>query len=78
MSQNVVTIRSASNKASSETPTSSERLKNTPHTQKTLDTPYKIIVPSNVTTKLEYDFLEDLKINNANISLFELMKLPQI
>jgi hypothetical protein len=37
-----------------------------------------MIVPSNATTKLEYDFLEDLKRTKANISLFELMKLPQI
>ena len=34
--------------------------------------------PSNATTKLEYDFLEDLKRTKANISLFELMKLPRI
>jgi hypothetical protein len=27
---------------------------------------------------LEYDFLEDLKRTKENISLFELMKLPQI
>jgi hypothetical protein len=27
---------------------------------------------------LEYDFLEDLKKTKANISLFELMKIPQI
>jgi hypothetical protein len=36
------------------------------------------IVPSISITKLECDFLEDLKINKANISLFELMKLPWI
>ena len=29
-------------------------------------------------TKLEYDFLEDLKKIEANISQFELMKIPQI
>jgi predicted aspartyl protease len=28
--------------------------------------------------KLEYDFLEDLKKTKSNISLFELMKIPQI
>jgi hypothetical protein len=76
MSQNVVTIRSESKKASSETPTPSEPPKNAPDTQKTPETPSKMIVPSNISTKLEYDFLEDLKRNKANISLFELMKLP--
>jgi hypothetical protein len=33
---------------------------------------------SSPTSKLEYDFLEDLKRAKANFSLFELMKLPQI
>jgi hypothetical protein len=52
--------------------------KNSPHTQKTLDTPSKIIVLPNASTKLEYYLLEDLNITKENISLFELMKLPQI
>jgi hypothetical protein len=52
MSQNVVTTRSASKKASSDTPTPSEPPKNAPHTQKTSYTPSKIIVPSNAATKL--------------------------
>jgi hypothetical protein len=45
---------------------------------KILDTPYKMNVPSNATTNLEYDLFEDLKITKANIYLFELMNLPQI
>jgi hypothetical protein len=78
MSHSVVTTRSASKKASSKNPTPSKPPKNDPHTQKTPDTPSKMIVPSNATTKSEYDFMEDLKITKANISLFDLMKLPQI
>ena len=52
MSHNVITTRSASKKASSETPTPSEPPKNDPHTQKELDSPSKQTIPSNYVTKL--------------------------
>jgi hypothetical protein len=56
----------------------SEPPKNDPHTQKELDSPSKQTLPSNYVTKLEYDLLKELKRTKENISLFELMKLPQI
>jgi hypothetical protein len=52
--------------------------KTTPSNHKANNQTPKPSAPSISPTKLEYDFLEDLKKTKANISLFELMKLPQI
>jgi hypothetical protein len=78
MSHNVGTTRIEINKDSSQTPTPYKPPKNVPHKEKTLYTPSKMNVPYNVSTQLEYYVLEDLKRTKANISLFELLKLPQI
>jgi hypothetical protein len=61
MSQFLLTNISPSKKVSSDSSTPFKPPKNAPHTtQKTYNNP-KIIVPSNVVTKLEYKFFEDLK-----------------
>jgi hypothetical protein len=57
------------------TPNSS---KNTSSNPKTIDQTTKSNTSPTPLAKLEYDFLEDLKKTKANISLFELMKIPQI
>jgi hypothetical protein len=43
-----------------------------------IDQMSKPVISLTPLTRLEYDFLEDLKKTKANISLFELMKIPQI
>jgi hypothetical protein len=77
MSQNVVTTR-VQVKLTSLIPSPSDPPKTTSHTQKTTDKAPKQNTPFVPQSKLEYDFLEDLKRTKENISLFELMKLPQI
>jgi hypothetical protein len=57
------------------TPNSS---KTTPSNPKTIDQTMKPNISPTPLARLEYDFLEDLKKTKANISLFELMKIPQI
>jgi hypothetical protein len=74
MSQNVVTTRSGIKTSS---PSTSKPLKTTSNTQKT-SFGDKVATYSIPPSKLDYDFLEYLKITKANISLFELMNLPQI
>jgi hypothetical protein len=77
MSQNAVTTSSASMEKYSNPPSSSETTKATSNTQKT-PSHHRHVTPSTPPPKLDYIFLEDLKRKNANISLFELMKLPHI
>ena len=78
MSQNSMTTISERKNTPFDILSPYEPPKNDPHTQKELDSPSKQTIPSNYVTKLEYDFLKELKTINENISLFELMKLPQI
>jgi hypothetical protein len=78
MSQNVVTTRSASKVSSPNPPSPSDPPKTTPNAQKTTEKTSQQSVPSAPSSKLEYDFLKDLKRTKENISLFELMKIPRI
>ena len=99
MSQNVVTTRSASKKASDDTPSTTNHTsptmptsqqpsspnnstpnssKTTYSNPKTIDQMQKPNISSTLLARLEYDFLEDMKNKKANISMFELMKIPQI
>ena len=50
----------------------------TPSNHKDNDQMPKPSSPSISPKNMEYDFLEDLNKTKANISLFELMKLPEI
>jgi hypothetical protein len=77
MSQNAVTTRSASKTSSSNPPTSYEVLETISNNQKETAS-NKHNTPSTPPSILDYDFPEYLKRPKENISLFELMKLPQI
>jgi hypothetical protein len=78
MSQNVVTTKSASKTNSPYTTSPSDPPKTTSHTQKNTDKSPKKNTTQVPQSKLEYDFLKDIKRTKENISMFELMKLPQI
>jgi hypothetical protein len=77
MSQNAVTTRSARKESPCNPPSSYDATKTTSNTQKTHEADNQS-TPSTPPSKLDYDFLEDLKRTKENISLFELMKLLQI
>jgi hypothetical protein len=63
---------------SSSTNTTPNSSKTTPSNPKMIDQAMKPNISPTPLAKLEYDFLEDLKKTKDNISLFELMKIPQI
>jgi len=63
---------------SSSTNTTPNSPKTTPSNPKTIDQTTKPNVSPTPLAKLEYEFLEDMKKTKDNISLFELMKIPQI
>jgi hypothetical protein len=64
--------------SSSPTNTTPNPSKTTSSNPKMIDQTPKPNASSTPLARLEYDFLEDLKKTKANISLFELMKIPQI
>jgi hypothetical protein len=77
MSLNVVTTISGSKTPSSDSPSTYKPAKAASTAQKTHPNG-KQTSHSLALSKLDYDFLEDMKRKKDNISLFELMKLPQI
>jgi hypothetical protein len=69
MSQNAVTTRSGSDTSSHASPATSKPNKTTSNTHKSSSND-KSTSSSTPPSKLDYDFVEDLKITKANISLF--------
>jgi hypothetical protein len=77
MSQNACNTRRKNKASTLDLPSNHEPSQKTLRTQKSTSTSSESS-PTLVLNSLEYDFVEELNNTKANISLFELMKLPQI